>query len=252
MTTMTLPESSTTAHDGYGHAPTVIAETPLPAWTEFMHWMYLPVKMSGTPDIRIPRNLDFLRDTIRDAAHDAHTIAPHLHDPYIYVTARRGYATTDNPINRPGWHTDDFGGDDLNYIWTDQYPTRFLLSAEPLPIVNNDRAATRQMDNYVRSMGRNGGRYIDGWEQDTHLGLRVVTYPQNSVLRLDPYVIHTTPEIPPPGGMRSFFKISISTHRYNLIGNSHNYEFDYDWPMIDRATLRNDPYRRSNADHGDN
>lgn len=50
-----------------------------------------------------------------------------------------------------------------------------------------------------------------------------------------------TPEIPPPGGMRSFFKISVSTHRYDLLGNSHNYLLDYSWPMLDRQTLRNQP-----------
>lgn len=71
---------------------------------------------------------------------------------------------------------------------------------------------------------------------------RIITYPDSTVLRLDPYVIHDTPLIPAPGGMRSFFKISVSTNRYDLVGNSHNYLFDYAWPMTDRAALRNQPH----------
>jgi hypothetical protein len=46
---------------------------------------------------------------------------------------------------------------------------------------------------------------------------------------------------PPPGGMRSFLKISLSHQKYNLVGNSHNYLFDYNWDLHDRDTLRNDP-----------
>lgn len=41
--------------------------------------------------------------------------------------------------------------------------------------------------------------------------------------------------------MRQYVKISLSDHRYNLENNSHNYLFDYDWPMFGREATRNDP-----------
>ena len=70
---------------------------------------------------------------------------------------------------------------------------------------------------------------------------RIRTYPDKTLMRLDPSVIHAAPEIPAPGGERSFFKVSFSNSRYNLRGNSRNYLLDYDWPMYDRAAVRNDP-----------
>jgi hypothetical protein len=41
--------------------------------------------------------------------------------------------------------------------------------------------------------------------------------------------------------MRRFVKVSLSSHRYNLIGNSHNHLLDYDWQMFPRDAARNDP-----------
>ena len=77
--------------------------------------------------------------------------------------------------------------------------------------------------------------------------IHVVTYGDRVLMRLDSSVIHTAPEIPGPGGNRSFIKVSFSNERWNLAGNSHNYLFEYEWQMFDRAPIRSDP-ARANAD----
>jgi len=41
--------------------------------------------------------------------------------------------------------------------------------------------------------------------------------------------------------MRTFVKISFSKDKYDLIGNSHNYEMDYKWDMKERKEERNIP-----------
>lgn len=229
----------------YGEAPTVLGEHTL-AWDEFMHYLYLPVRIPARDDARVPLGIDcdahqpatgpqyalperlgFLGPIMHNVIHDARRESSHLTDPYVYVTARRGYATPGNPLNRPGWHCDDFGGTDLNYVWSDAYPTRFLQSTTPLNIPEDDAASMIRMDNYA-AVADGGSLWIE-------------EYPDRSLLRLTPWVIHDTPIIPAPGGMRSFFKISVSTHRYDLLGNSHNYLLDYDWPMHDRASVRNQP-----------
>jgi hypothetical protein len=74
-----------------------------------------------------------------------------------------------------------------------------------------------------------------------------VTYGDRVLMRLDSSVIHTAPEIPAPGDNRSFIKVSFSNERWNLSGNSHNYLFEYEWQLFDRAPIRNDP-ARANAD----
>lgn len=245
----------------YGEAPTPILDldlsgAPRPgvkrawSWHEFMHYLYLPVRIpaadpglhAAMEGVVLPDRLAFLSEPVMAALADARATAPHLADPYLYVTARRGYATPGNPLNRPGWHTDDFGGTDLNYIWTDAFPTRFLLAERPLDISSHDQVSMEDMaawaalaDNAEAALGPDGLRIEDG--------------PVNTLLRLTPHVIHTTPEIPGPGGVRSFFKISVSTHRYDLLGNSHNYGLDYDWPLYDRQALRNQPSAVRTEDH---
>lgn len=223
----------------YGEAPVDLGEfQPLPDWQEFMHYLYLPVRLprhewydsSRDGCVNLPERLEFLHDATQRALYDARETASHLDDPYVYVTARRGFATPGNPLNRPGWHCDDFGGSDLNYIWSDRYPTRLLLAPDGLTIPEDDAASMEAFDALA-------------WQAEHTLApsLTIEDAPNGHLLRLSPYVIHDTPVIPEPGGMRSFFKISVSTHRYNLLGNSHNHLLDYDWPMYDRATVRNQP-----------
>lgn len=234
----------------YGAEPHRLVEWGLATqWEEFLHYLYLPVRiplddrrLPGGPigfnsrPFMLPRRLRFLELLLPMIVADAADFAPHLADPYVYVTARRGFAAPGNPLNRPGWHCDDFGGTDLNYIWTDRYPTRFLTADQGtggLSIPPDDKASMETMTHAAECA------YPD---------VPVIDGPVNTVLRLTPYVIHDTPVIPAPGGMRSFFKVSVSTHRYNLVGNSHNHWLDYNWPMHSRNTLRNQPEIR-NADY---
>lgn len=205
----------------YGKPPTVIGQYDLD-WQEYMHYMYLPVVVpcvhsSPIGRVRLPERLRFLWPLLSAVLHEEKG----CEGRYVYVTARRGFAVPGNPLNRPGWHTDGFGTSDVNYIWTDAYPTRFAV--QPFSGIIED---------HIISMAQ--------FENQTRAG-RVHSYPLKSLLRLDSEVVHSVPEIPAPGGERGFVKISVSESRYNLAGNSHNYLFDYDWKMWSRDEIRNDP-----------
>lgn len=263
----------------YGEAPADLGALDLPNWQEFMHYLYLPVRIPARDDIRrgvvcdvhtpatgpqyaVPERLGFLGPHLWTVMRDAEQVAPHLDDPYVYVTARRGFATPGNPLNRPGWHCDDFGGTDLNYIWTDAFPTRVLRSHVDLGLPTDDAASLTAMEMLAEEAR---DLIVEQRARDEVFGLRpalepspdeesawITDVPLRTLLRLTPYVIHDTPVIPEPGGMRSFVKISVSTHRYNLLGNSHNHLLDYDWPMYDRAAVRNQPGGNSDyvEEHG--
>jgi len=193
---------------------------------EYMHYMYLPIHIPERPNrIDWPKNLGFAADLIEHVIHHEWEIRRNR-TSHIYVTARRGYATPGNPLNRPGWHSDGFGTDDINYVWTDRFPTLFAIG----------------------DFGNISTDHVESSEQFTHRAehwkpMTLQTYQDKELLRLDPSVIHTAPPIPAPGGERSFFKISFSNQRYNLKGNAHNHLLDYEWPMYDRQTVRNDPHR---------
>jgi hypothetical protein len=230
----------------YGSGPVDLGPLDL-EWDEFMHYLYLPVRLPeredpwADGDVILPPRLEFLRSAVYRVIENVDaTTDGWLDDPYVYVTARRGYASPGNPLNRPGWHCDDFGGTDLNYIWSDAYPTVFLRTREgwPLDISDDDVQSMKDMAAYATE----AQAWSSGGFSAVHPRVPWIEGgPVGHLLRLDPYVVHNTPIIPPPGGMRSFFKISVSSHRYNLRGNSHNHLLRYDWPMYDRDQLRNQP-----------
>ncbi len=182
-----------------------------------MHYQYLPVQMPGSTILLLPPNLGFIRPMVERIRWDSFRRG--FMDPYIYVTAKRRFASPDNPLNRPGWHCDGFGTDDLNYVWMDKWGSRVALQ----DFTNIDPSHARSMENFEAQ--------IKGWD---------ILSPM-MIYRLSPYVVHNTPLIPDAGGMRSFIKISVSNYPYNLIGNSHNHLFDYDWKMYPRSDVRNDP-----------
>ena len=214
----------------YGHPPEIVGLFEL-EFEEYMHYMYLPIRMptgNGVWDVRVPPRLEFASEMIARAI----TIEEQRNNrwDYVYLTARRGWATPGNPLNRPGWHSDAFGKPDINYVWTDRFPTMFA-----------EGTFEQISDDHIRSTQQFEER-ISG-----NNDIRLVTYGDQVLMRLDSSVIHAAPEIPPPGGDRSFIKVSFSNERWNLAGNSHNYLFEYEWQMFDRAPIRNDP-ARANAD----
>lgn len=184
---------------------------------EYMNYMYLPVSMGNPNDIRLPDNIYLLYGMVKYVIDSPF----YKEGQYVYVTAKRGYATPDNPLNRPGWHSDGFGSDDYNAIWFNRYPT--IVAIQEFHDISDDHAySMEQFDHQINP---------DRIEELEPLILH----------GMSPSVIHAAGEIPAPGGDRQFVKISCSFNKYNLEGNSHNYLFDYTWKMFDRDEVRNDP-----------
>lgn len=216
----------------YGKPPVDCGHFPDVGLTEVMYYLYLPVFMRDvrpawdlTPSmVRTPPNLGDVRRLIFEAVLQEWK-AGRFDWKYIYLSARKGWATPDNPLNRPGWHCDGFGSPDMNYIWWSGPGTRFAVGA--LPSISDDHIVSlEQFENLLdpRHLG---------------FGIKIETPPAKHLYQIDRYVVHATPVLR-YGCMRQFVKISFSNERYNLYNNSHNYLFDYDWPMVDRELVRND------------
>lgn len=202
----------------YGLAPTIISDFINIEPSEMCFFQYLPIKMSSIEklgnDIKIPTNLlwvgplvDLIRNDIKD-------------EYYLYLTVKHIYVVPNNMGNRPGWHSDGFKTDDLNYIWTDCFPTEFCI--KEFNISNNCELSMIQMEEQAD---------IDN----------IKIYPEKSFLKLDQYNIHRSPIL--GSGYRTFVKLSLSKDKYNLKGNAHNYLFDYQWNMKERAETRNHPHQ---------
>jgi hypothetical protein len=199
-----------------GSAPHVIGTFDIDP-SEMMFIQYMPVWIPE-PGLRIPAHVECFFPLIEAVMHrELRKLPTH----YLYLTAKHLYVTPENMGNRPGWHSDGFGTDDVNYIWSDSAPTEFCIQAFDLS--DDCDASIAQMETQAREEN-------------------VTIYPAKSLLRLDPSVIHRVPINAAPG-YRTFVKISVSESKYNLQGNAHNYLFDYDWEMQSREEKRNHPHK---------
>lgn len=201
----------------YGKLPVFLGQFDEISLPEVMYYLYLPVCMSPMVDVRLPKNVECCRPFIERALR--YTNRGYR---YVYLSARKGWATADNPLNRPGWHCDGFGTDDLNFVWWRGAGTRF---------------ANQAFEGIVSDHNRSQSQFGEQVREDS-----IVTYPEAGLYVIDPSVVHATPVITTPG-MRQYVKVSMSDERYNLENNSHNYLFSYEWPLHQRSEIRNDPHR---------
>ena len=152
-----------------------------------------------------------------------------FHDSYVYLTAKTLWVTPESPGNREGWHCDGYGSDDLNYIWADRNPTLFWVPPR----------LQMMPDDHVQSM-KDMTLMASNWDQYQR------TYPDKQLLCLDETVIHNVAPCLTPG-WRTFVKVSVSSERYLLAGNSVNHELASDWKYVPRETERNDPLQPMKA-----
>jgi len=188
-----------------------------------MFYQYLPIKMIGDTEPVYEERLKCYDQLVGAICCDfigAYGLDSYVNS-YIYLTAKYLYQAPGCSFNRPGWHSDGFMTDDINYIWYDKDPTEFNSSRFILSM--NDELSLIEMER--QALPENN-----------------ILYPANTILRLDQYNIHRVGESTP--GLRNFLKISFSRDKYNLIGNSHNYMLRYNWDMKPRKAKRNIPQTR--------
>jgi len=204
----------------YGELPKVLDEINVEC-LEMMFYQYLPIKMIGESKPEVEQRLSFLKDIIGCVC--CHFVAEYGLDKYIesycYLTVKHQYQNKEKTFNRQGYHSDGFLTDDINYIWSDKSPTIFNFSDFKLTL--DDKVSLSEMEEQAMPFNEK-------------------TFPNKTLLRLNQFNIHKVNENQDEG-MRTFIKISFSKDKYDLIGNSHNYELDYNWQMKERSKERNIP-----------
>lgn len=201
----------------YGKLPHIIT-TVTCSPVEYCYYLYLPIKFPGMSNVKYEDRINPYKELIKACMQDQYMYlgSDSFLDSYVYLTIKRRYQTENNFINREGWHSDNFGDNSINYIWSDIQPTVFNNSI--FHISNDDSLSMLEMEQQANPKNN-------------------VTFPHNTLLRLNQYCIHKVGDI--VEGVRTFFKLTVSKHRFNMAGNSHNYELDYDWYMKKRKSTRN-------------
>lgn len=175
---------------------------------------YMPIKFSYSSDVCIPENLHWVEPVVYPLLGYA------LFSDYVYLTVKHLYTERGSLGNRPGWHIDGYMSDDLNFIWCDKNPTEYVPSLDSYRFSENHVEALREME-----------------IADT---MAVYEIPINSIVNIERTVHRTKENISP--GLRTFIKVSISKHKYNLQGNAKNPIMNYNWKMYPRTCERNHPY----------
>src|SRR5690554_1568242 len=125
----------------YGSLPIDLGEVPL-ANDESMLYLYMPVKLKGQKSYSLPTNTGrfgyLLHKVYGDLGHDRWLCS------YIYLTVKAMYVSGDNTGQRPGWHSDGFMTDDLNYIWYDPYPTLFY-AGQPITLPQDHEKSLEEL-----------------------------------------------------------------------------------------------------------
>lgn len=173
---------------------------------EMMFWLYCPIKLPGKLLWTAPPNLEQFDPIIGAVSEDCFDTV--WRDSYVYITAKTLWATPENPGNRPGWHSDGFLTDDLNYSWCDANPTIFWEPDQRFRFPADHSASLPQMDALAEI------------HQHEH---RI--YRAKHLLRLDQTVIHKVDTNITPG-VRTFVKISVSRSRPHLFCGKQDRQMD--------------------------
>lgn len=205
----------------YGTLPIDLGEIDLEP-VEMLFWLYCPIKLPNSDYFDLPPNLKQFEPIVLAAMKDALECGK-WHGQYAYITAKTLWVTPENPGNRPGWHSDGFLTDDLNYIWSNGNPTVFYCDRDLHRFSACHHESLHEMDDLCEAR-------ISAHER----------FPSKHLLKLDQSVLHKVETNIRPG-LRTFVKVSISEHRYRLAGNSVNHDLAPDWTYETRAASRNCP-----------
>lgn len=205
----------------YGAKPTKVGHFDIEGSEQF-YYQYLPIKLPDSHGITVESRLSNpFGNLIGMACCDF--IGLRGIDDYVgshvYITAKRQLQTPGRTLTRPGWHTDGFMTDDINYIWYDSRPTIFNFSE--FNLTQDDVLSIREMGEQAKPKND-------------------YTYEEGTLLRLDQFDVHRADDSP-HHGVRTFVKLSFSFDKYDLQGNSINYLLNYNWKMRPREDYRNVP-----------
>lgn len=205
----------------YNKIPKNLGDFILPV-KEFFSYTYLPIKLIGEHKVTYEKRLKVFDRIIGAACCDfVGTFGLDRYvDSYVYLTAKHQAQRRGAGFNRPGWHSDGFLTDDISYIWSNCQPT--IFNSSDFILSKDDILSMEEMENQALP------------END-------YTLPNNSLIRMDQYSIHRVGDY--QEGPRAFAKICFSSDKYDLCGNSVNYELNYEWIYRERKERRNIPQK---------
>ena len=204
----------------YGQAPLDLGIHQIETSQVNSKCLYLPIKIRDLDQVRIPEEF---RDYLSLIDKVCKIENYNLSDKYVYLTVKNTPVKRGEYHKREGWHCDGFLTDDTNYIYSDCLPTIFNLGE--FNITQEHKISMKQFNEQA-------------------LDFNNISYAEKHLLKINPFIVHRSRKADKDYDRRIFVKISISEHKYNLQGNTHNDLFDYNWKMYSRELIRNHPIHK--------
>lgn len=183
---------------------------------EYCYSVYMPIRHLCGGNLKswyIPKSLKWVEPLLLHV--DWHDLMEY---EFVYLTAKHMYV--DGYQNRPGWHIDGFGSEDINYIWCSDNPTEVAVQHFDLS------------EDHIKSLSE-----MEDQVMDTH----IKKLQPNKLYRLDNTIVHRCPPAFTPM-LRTFVKLSFSNDVYNLKGNASN-------PLMMSGIFDNKVQRDSTRNH---
>ena len=206
----------------YGEEPVFLGKHNVDC-PEMMFYQDMPIKLKNSFNLSLEQRLEFVLPLVEVVTRDFvdNFGLAELGKHYMYISVKKLFQAAGSTFNRQGYHTDGFLTDDITYIWSDENPTIFNVGEFNLTL--DDSVSIQEMEEQAKPENE-------------------VVYMENSLIRINQFNVHKV-AVPEVTTLRTFIKISFSKDKYNLKGNSHNYNLKYDWDMRERGLVRNTPQK---------
>lgn len=183
-----------------GKAPVLVKKDLFIECDEYMFVLNMPISFPISNEIFLPDSLEFASTLIEECKKSEPLL---FFQNFVYLTVKSLPVSGQNTGQRPGWHCDGFGTNDISFIWSNSNPTLFF-SGEKFEISSDCLDSMFQMEQLAND----------------HKELIHQSKPFE-LLKLDEKVCHK-PMDEMPQGERFFIKLVLSKKLFNLKGNAKN------------------------------
>lgn len=203
----------------------------------------LPIYMPGQ-GWNVPDNINDYVEPIQMAINSERRFGNFLETHYVYVTIDQKIVTAGKTGRRPGAHSDAYievNNEQLDVVSENAAEIVKRVQEVSHTYIITDTASTEFFNAKFPIVNTTCKDALETFDEIANKS-EIVTYPEYTLLRLDPFVIHRS-SIIDNTTERTFMKIAFSRKKYARKGNTINSRFKYDWEMTARSpSNRNHPW----------
>jgi hypothetical protein len=170
----------------------------------------LPIKWNGSNEVRLPKELSSLDETLKIIMQYDRQINPFFTEFFTHITIDNSEVDAGRTQRYPGFHGDDLQDGD--------YTTK--ACAHSYVYVNNNPTEITMQPFFVAHLGGKGYNVFKEFDRQVKRVSTFKTIP-NHLYLMDPYVVHASPKVEETT-RRIFFRLTLTPSELLLPNNTIN------------------------------